>query len=321
DEKTEEMRENAAPAGEPGRVWSIDPGAPAFAGMAESEAREGFLRDLYESERSGKILTGTVQAVEPVGEDYVAVIYYGGFRVEIPSGEFIKLRGTEETPERAAARRRREIDRRLGAEVDFIVQKTDRERRANIASRLAAMEIRQRSFKTEDEEGPGIRAGGLAEARVMAAGPRGITAEIFGAETLIRMGELSYDYLDRAEDRFSPGQRVVVRILKITRDPDTGVQVEASVKRAGKDPAREALKNVKEGGIYTGTVTHVSAGGVFLYLDARAVCHCRLPGRFKGQIARGDRCKARVTGKEEGRDMARGSILTVTPRDGKAGAP
>lgn len=147
------------------------------------------LLDLVESLKSKKILTGTIQGVERLADNpemSYAVIYHGDFKVIIPVLEAI------EEPEDYRGQPKGDVlhyllNKRLGAEVDYIVKGIDQEHNVVAASRLEAMALKRREyyFRTDRDGNYQIYEGIRAEARVISVIRAGIFVDLFGAECYI----------------------------------------------------------------------------------------------------------------------------------------
>lgn len=129
------------------------------------------LLDLVESLKSKKILTGTIQGVERLADNpemSYAVIYHGDFKVIIPVLEAI------EEPEDYRGQPKGDVlhyllNKRLGAEVDYIVKGIDQEHNVVAGQRLEAMALKRREyyFRTDRDGNYQIYEGIRAEARVI----------------------------------------------------------------------------------------------------------------------------------------------------------
>ena len=114
----------------------------------EADKAKNDLLDLIESQRSGRILTGTIQGVEQSADNprhAFAVLYHGEFKVIIPAAEAV------EPPEDYRGRDADEVlhymlTKRLGAEVDYIVKGIDPKSGIAAASRLEAMRARRKEM-------------------------------------------------------------------------------------------------------------------------------------------------------------------------------
>ena len=223
------------------------------------------LLDLVESLKSKKILTGAIQGVERLADNpemSYAVIYHGDFKVIIPVLEAI------EEPEDYRGQPKGDVlhyllNKRLGAEVDYIVKGIDQEHNVVAASRLEAMALKRREyyFRTDRDGNYQIYEGIRAEARVISVIRAGIFVDLFGAECYIPLRELSYQRWVDAAQHYQPGQRVLVRVLEVDRSDRGRPRVTASVKQAMENPYEKALKKYVVGNRYVGTVSMVDLNG------------------------------------------------------------
>lgn len=264
----------------------------------EAEKNQNALLDLVESMKSRRVLSGTVQGVERPENSpsrSMAVLYHGDFKVIIPAEEMV------DPPEDLHGLPKSEVlfsmvNRRMGAEVDYVVKGVDQESGLAAASRLEAMAIKRREYYTgAGRDGNNLLYEGVcAEARVVAVVRAGVFVELFGVETFIPLRELSYQRMLDASASFQPGQRVVVKLLKLERAGRDEVSIQASVKQAGENPYEKALRRYSVGNRYVGTVSMVDTTGVFVALDGGIDCLCSYPKR--GRPPRGARVTVRILG-------------------------
>jgi len=270
--------------------------------------------DLVESLKAGKILSGYIQGVERSVDNPLisyAVVYHGDIKVIIPAGEFIEL------PQDLRGRRPEEIHhylitKRLGAEVDYIVQGIDHETGLAAASRLKAMASRCREmyFGVDRDGNYLIYEGVCAEARVVSVIQAGLFADVLGIETYIPLRELSYQRWVDAQYHFVAGERILVRILSVDRSDRDNIQITASVKQAAANPYEAALKKYTVGNRYVGTVSMVDQNGVFVALDGGIDCLCPHPKR--GRPPRGSRVTVRILGINDEAGRIWGAITHMT---------
>ncbi len=270
------------------------------------------LLDLLESQRSKRILTGTIQGVEggPGSSDRsVAVIYRGDYKILIPAE--LAVVPPEDYGGRAPVEVLHQmITRRLGAEVDYIVKGVDPDAHIAAASRLEAMRAKRALYYgTGREGGFQIREGICAEARVVSVIRAGIFVDLFGLETFIPISELSYQRMMDASTAFQPGQRILVRVLEITRKRPGEVEVTASVKQAGENPYDKAIRKFSVGNRYVGTVSLVNTTGVFVALDGGIDCLCNYPKR--GRPPRGARATVKILGINQNTNRIWGAITHI----------
>lgn len=277
------------------KVVSID--AERTVETAEDKLRNDLL-DLVESMKGKKVLTGAIQGVERAGDNpnlIYAVVYHGNFKVIIPSLEAV------EEPEDYRDQPKSDVlhyllNKRLGAEVDYIVKGIDQETGVAVASRLEAMAQKRKEyyFKTDRDGNYQLYEGVCAEARVVSVIRAGVFVDLFGAECYVPLKELSYQRWIDASAHYQPGQRVLVKILEVDRSDRSKPRVLVSVKQAGENPYEQALKRFTVGSRYVGTVSLVDLTGVFVALDGGIDCLCTYPKR--GRPPRGARVTVRILG-------------------------
>lgn len=263
----------------------------------EDKARSDLI-DLLESQKSGRILSGTVQGVENTSDtppDSLAVIYHGDIKVIIPSAEMV------ERPADFRGRRPEDVmhylmTRRLGAEVDYIVKGVDMQAGVAVASRLEAMRAKRRQFYygTDRDGNYILHSGVCAEARVVSVIRTGIFIDLCGLETFVPLRELSYQRMMDAATQYRPGQRILVKVLEVDRSDRQNVRATASVKQVSDNPYEKALQRYSIGDSYVGTVSLVDTTGVFVALDGGIDCLCRYPRR--GRPPRGAQVTVRILG-------------------------
>ena len=271
------------------------------------------LLDLIESQKTGRILSGSIQGIEELPNNpnhSIAVIYHGEFKVVIPVEEAVELPASFSGSNGDQVRELL-LSKRLGAEVDYIVKGLDQEAGVAVASRLEAMRAKRRQyyFGTDRDGNNLIYEGICAEARVVSAIRAGIFVDLFGLEVYIPIRELSYQRLLDAATQFQPGQRVLVKILTVDRSDRNRIRVTASVKQAGANPYERALRMYSVGNKYVGSVSMVDATGVFVALDGGIDCLCSYPKR--GRPPRGARVTVRILGINHETNRIWGAITHV----------
>ncbi len=275
--------------------------------QTESDKAKNQLLDLLESYRAERILTDFIQGVEKINDTYAAILYHGDFKVIIPAKEAIippkDYRGKD--PEVV---HRYMLTKRLGTEVDYIVKGMDPDTGIAVASRLDAMSARQKEYYfTRDRDGNNkIYEGILAEGRIVSVIKSGVFVDLFGVESFISMRELSYQRMIDAGVHFRPGQRIIVRILKVDRSDRNNVKVAASVKRAQQNPFEKAIQKYSIGSHYIGTVTMVDQVGVFVAMEGGVDCLCDYPRRGRPPI--GSQVTIKILGIDKGKQRIWGVI-------------
>ena len=275
-------------------VMSID-----FRRTVETDAdrAKSDLIDLMESVKSDKILTGKIQGVEQdfQGHKSVAVLYHGVFKVVIPAEELV------EKPNPIEGKTLEEsyhyfATRRLGAEIDYVVDRVYYDEMLAFASRLDAMRVKRKRFY-RGGVGALVHEGVRAEARVVTVISSGIVVDVFGVECFIPSRELSYQRIGNAMSLFTTGDRIIVKILSVDNKDLNNIKLEASVKQATVNPYESALRKYSIGNRYVGTVSMVDKHGVFVALDGGVDCLCRFPAR--GRPMKGARVTVQILGIDE----------------------
>lgn len=263
----------------------------------DADKAKNDLIDLTESLKTDKVLTGTVQGVERnfQGHDSVAVLYHGIFKVVIPAEDMV------EKPEEAEGRTVDDayhylLTRRLGAEVDYVVNSIFYDDMLAVASRLDAMQAKRKRFY-RGGEGALVHEGVRAEARVVSVVRSGIFVDLFGVECFIPSRELSYQRISNPMSQFMTGDRVIVKVLSVDNKDLNNVKIQASVKQASVNPYELALKKYSVGNRYVGTVSMVDKNGVFVSLEGGVDCLCRFPAR--GRPMKGARVTVQILGIDE----------------------
>lgn len=274
------------------RVVSID--AQPSVETASDKAMND-LMDLIGSLRSRRILSGIIQGVETSASsgDPRAVIYYGSFKILIPSREAVS------PPADFRDRSENEvfkylITKRLGAEIDFLVKGIDPDSGIVAASRKEAMAMKRRQFYFgKDREGNNLLYEGcVAEARVISVIRAGAFVELFGVESYIPARELSYQRMMDVTSEFHPGQRVLVKILTLDKSDPENIQIRLSVKQTQPNPYDSVLMKYAVGSHYVGMVTVLDTVGVFVSLEGGVDCLCQYP--MRGAPVKGSRVTVRI---------------------------
>ena len=276
----------------------------------DADKAKNDLIDLTESLKTDKVLTGTVQGVERnfQGHDSVAVLYHGIFKVVIPAEDMV------EKPEEAEGRTVDDayhylLTRRLGAEVDYVVNSIFYDDMLAVASRLDAMQAKRKRFY-RGGEGALVHEGVRAEARVVSVVRSGIFVDLFGVECFIPSRELSYQRISNPMSQFMTGDRVIVKVLSVDNKDLNNVKIQASVKQASVNPYELALKKYSVGNRYVGTVSMVDKNGVFVSLEGGVDCLCRFPAR--GRPMKGARVTVQILGIDEKSNRIWGIITHVS---------
>lgn len=132
---------------------------------------------------------------------------------------------------------------------------------------------------------PRVYVGRVVQARVIAVAEKVVRVEVFGVECSILARDLSWDWIGDARERFSVGDKILVRIQEVNVESLEEITLRADVRSVSNTTSRERLKLCRIEGKYAGTVTDVRRGVVYIRLNngVNAVAHAcydyRMPGK------------------------------------------
>ena len=307
--------ESTAPAADPrrDRVLTIE----ARDEVQTEEEREAIIwHEIQNAHWTRRILTGTLDGVERTESGLtVAVVNYKGFRVAIPVKEMLLFTGRVPSGaefQELMSRMRGILTARLGSEIDFIVKGHENKSRSVVASRRDAMYRKRQTFYLDkDERGePMICEGRVVQARVVAVAEKVVRVEVFGVECAILARGLSRAWVGNAADHYHVGDRILVRVQKISGTTVEDLSITADVRSTSADTASEDLKKCVRQGRYAGRVTDVRGGVLYVRLNngVNAIAHSCYDRRTPGK---GDDVSFAVTRLDEEQGVAVGSITRI----------
>ena len=332
DTQTEEVRgetmEESAEAVQLGAVTEAEEQeAPVLTVEARGEVETEEVREdtiwheIHNAYRTRRILSGQLGGVEQTdGGKTIAIVDYKGFRIVIPIKEMLVPQGRFPSGQEYTdlmMQYNKLLNNMLGAEIDFVVRGIDSKTRSVVASRREAM-LKKRQIFYLDMDNDGmyrVYDGRLVQARVIAVAEKVVRVEIFGIDYPILARDLSWDWIGDARERFSVGDRVLVRILKVQRDEKPeNISVTADIKSVSNNSIRENLKKCRVQGKYAGKVTDVYKGIVYIRLSngVNAVAHSCYDARTPGKK---DDVSFVVTRIDEERGVAVGIITRIIRRN------
>ena len=258
----------------------------------EAEREATLWHEIQNSYRTRRILTGTLDTVEQTESGRtLAVVNYNGFRVAIPAKEMVvnvplAINGTDLSYAERMVLMTRRLYTRLGSEIDFIVKGIENRSRSIVASRKDAMYRKRQTFymDTDASGQPMIYEGRIVQARVVAVAERVIRVEVFGVECNIRGGGLSRAWYGNANENFSVGDTILVRVLTIQRPDVENIQITADVRSVTDEDSANLNKCVPQGH-YVGRITDIRSGVFFIRLNngVNAVAHSSYDFRSPGK--------------------------------------
>ena len=256
-----------------------------------------------------QILTGVMSGVERMGDgNQVAVIDFEGIRVLVPVREMTLTEWpkNEDTPIPVRA----QLERRLGATVDFQPVAVDMRNRAAVGSRKAALLDRQKHYYASGRVQPGIRIA----CRVVGVGNNAVTVEAAGVESVINARDVSYDWYADVATKYAAGDLVVARVMAVHHDEKTDrYSARLSIKAAEENTGLQALQKLVTHSNYYGVVTGVKSGTIFVRLQSGCNAKTRLY-RTKEIPSKLDTVSFHVRSIDEDNCVALGFITRIIKR-------
>lgn len=270
-------------------------------------------RDIRSGVKTGRLCTGIVTGVIKAEDGTeLAMVSYKGYQVLItpeemlPETELERLKGDKRLL-------RNRLTLMLGAEVDFVIQAVDDERKTILGSRRQGLLKKASMFYLT----PGVRQivpGRVAEARVIAVGYHSIRVEVFGVETVIRYFDLSWDWAPDLKQKYSVSDRVFVRVNEISGSTPETLSISCDGRSVQANPDQEHIKQCRVQSRYMGTVVNLRSGSISVRLSigvnaiATGCSSEELPGR-------GDEVCFLVTSVNEEETVARGIVTRIIRRN------
>ena len=228
---------------------------------------------IYASYRGRSALTGTIIGVDPLhisvrnketGEMerrtmYCAIVVPFRVRVVIPDLEMWEQE--QERPDFV-------LQNMVGATIDFIIIKVDRENGVAVASRRMAARSQRYFFAHR----PALnRIGAQVKCRVLSVGPRRCLVECYGHDINLTQREMRYTAIPDLRDEYHPGEELDCVVTSF--DPDNG-DLQISVKATQSNPFDGAEQRHPVGSRRYATIAGKYGGGVFCNLPDGTVCMC-----------------------------------------------
>ena len=259
--------------------------------QSEAELEATRWHDVQNAYRTHRIVTGTLDSVERTENGMtVAVITYNGYRVAIPLKEMLLYSGRMPSGreyEELMIQLNRNLNARLGSEIDFMIKGIENKSRTIVASRKDAM-LRKRQtfyFDTNEFGEPMIYEGRVVQARIVAVAEKIMRVEVFGVECAIRAPGMSWMWIGNARDYYNVGDRVLVRVLRISKPSVKDLKIEVDIRSVSSESSADNLSKCVVQGRYAGKVTDVRGGVVFIRLNngVNAVAHSCFDARTPGK--------------------------------------
>lgn len=206
----------------------------------------------------------------------------------------------------------KEMIRRLGSPVEFVVSAYSKDLKVFIGDRLRAMELKSRHWY-KNRAKP-VKPGDIVQATIVSVARTSVTVNANGAEIKVPQEELAYNHvgdateeMEGAERKFYPGKVINVRIKQIQpytckkNDKEYDLfKVAGSIKLAEPDLRGKIYDSIRLGAVCMATVTWVLPTGIIVRLKGENGIDAMLPPQGVGDIpSRGDKIAVKITKKQE----------------------
>ena len=240
-------------------------------GLTAEERQEW--NSIYASYRGRSALTGTIIGVDPLHISvrnketgamekktmYCAIVVPYRVRVVIPDTEMW---------EQEQARPDFVLQNMVGATIDFIIIKVDRENGVAVASRRLAARSQRYFFAHR----PNLsQTGAQVKCRVLSVGPRRCLVECYGHDINLTQRELRYTAIPDLREEYHPSQELDCAVTGFDPEKDS---LQISVKATLTDPFDGAEQRHPVGSRRYATIAGKYGGGVFCNLPDGTVCMC-----------------------------------------------
>ena len=240
-------------------------------GLTAEERQEW--NSIYASYRGRSALTGTIIGVDPhsisvrnqeTGQMerqtmYCAIVIPYRVRVVIPASEMWEA--GHERPDFV-------LQNMVGAAIDFIIIKVDRESGFAIGSRRLAARSQRYFFAHR----PALcREGARLKCRLLSVGPRRCLVECYGHDIGMTQRDLRYTAIPDLRDEYRPGQELDCVVKSYDPERET---LRISVKETESNPFEGAEFRHPAGSRRQAVIAGKYGGGVFCNLPDGTVCMC-----------------------------------------------
>lgn len=301
----------------------------------DSKIRREEWLELVASAQENRILKGVITSITEVPSEntdepdyvpeYMAKVRFktGQFQVNIPSF-CLYYYNYRDLNKAMAADIQKNMRRRLGAEIDFVVRYAEEKTGMVYGDRLQALSMRGvRNYTSINGRKPNVMPGELVQATIIAIAREYITVDAAGAEIRIPLEEISWLYMADAREFdgiktaecYQVGNKVVVKILtaetekvRVLNSSYTLVKATASIKQAKANPRLKYYEEFKIGDFYAGVVTGITETGVYVNLDNRMDCLCHFPSNGRRMPIMGENVIVQINQKDDEKKFIFGSI-------------
>lgn len=274
--------------------------------------------EIYASYASHKPIEVEISSLENSSEGGVPVVVcmYGSFKVLVPLSQMnIALKENNST-DTDVVRLRKIVLSMLGASIDVVIRGIDAPHQIAVASRRLAMLYKQRTIlNAVDRQGNAVVYEDLnCEARVIAVVPQMARLEMFGLEVRLPATDYKWEYVSNLANELYPGEKIVVKIMRIARGEDGKIRALAvSHKAVLTNVQLENAKRLTTTDRWSGVVQNFAKGMYFVKLQGiEVVVGCVVSANYTFTSPRlGDVVMVLIRNVDTETGRIRGSITRV----------
>lgn len=152
----------------------------------------------------------------------------------------------------------------IGEPIEVNIIEVDRSRRRLILSERKALNETRETLKDRllDE----LAIGTVSKGRVTSLANFGAFVNIDGADGLVHLSEISWERIKHPKDVLKVGQEVEVKVISLDQERK---RIGLSIRQLQENPWLVKVKDLKEGQLIEGTITHLTDFGAFAKLGDR----------------------------------------------------
>ncbi len=152
----------------------------------------------------------------------------------------------------------------IGEPIEVNVIEVDRSRRRLILSERKALNETRETLKDRllDE----LAVGTVSKGRVTSLANFGAFVNIDGADGLVHLSEISWERIKHPKDVLKIGEEVEVKVISLDQERK---RIGLSIRQLQENPWLVKVKDLKEGQLIEGTITHLTEFGAFAKLGER----------------------------------------------------
>lgn len=280
-----------------------------------NEELERNWHDIVNAFKSRSIMTGVIDGVERLESgNHIVIVNCKNIRIVIPVTEMMITVDETVFQDRGDAdtRRIQIVNNMMGAEIDFIIKGIDNNEHSAVASRKEAMLRKRKQFyvPASEEEKAMVYIGRVVQARIIGIAEKAARLEVFGVETTVSNRNLMWEWVQSVSEKYSVGQHISAIVTDLSVSSVDDIKLTLDVKSLEKNTSKENLNKCQKQGKYTGKITGIYNGVIFIRLNigVNAIAHnCR----DERQPGKGDQISFVVTAIDNNKDVAIGIITKI----------